>query len=58
MVSFGFVLFFIFLFMAMWCLLFLFTIVVPGSIQLAILSKVAPKLLDKLAGDVMDNQED
>lgn len=58
MVSFGFVLFFIFFFMAMWCLIFLFTVVVPGSIKLAVLNKVAPRLLEKLAGDVMDNQED
>ena len=58
MVSFGFLLFFIFFFMAMWCLIFLFTVVVPGSIKLAILSKVAPRLLENLAGDVMDKKEE
>ena len=57
MVGFGFVLFFFFFFMAMWCLLFLFTVVVPGSIKLAILGKVAPRLLERLAGDVMDDEK-
>ena len=57
MVSFGFFLFFFFFVMAMWCLLFLFTVVVPGSIKLAILNKVAPRLLAKLAGDVMEDKK-
>jgi len=57
MVGFGFVLFFFFFFMAMWCLLFLFTVVVPGSIKLSILSKVAPRLLERLAGDVMEDNK-
>ncbi|MCB9360683.1 MAG: hypothetical protein H6587_03520 [Flavobacteriales bacterium] len=58
MVSLGFLLFFIFFFMAMWCLVFLFTVAVPGAIKLAILNKVAPRFVESLAGDVMDKKED
>jgi len=58
MVSLGFLFFFIIFFMAMWLLVFLFTVVVPGSIKLAILNKMAPRLVERLAGDVMPNKED
>ena len=55
MVGLAFLIFFFFFFMAMWCLVFLFTVVVPGSIKLAILNKVAPRMVERLAGDVMDD---
>lgn len=58
MVSLGFLFFFIIFFMAMWLLVFLFTVVVPGSMKLAILNKVAPRMVERLAGDVMPNKED
>ncbi|MGB0887949.1 MAG: hypothetical protein ACPGSL_07495 [Vicingaceae bacterium] len=50
MVSLG-VLFFLFIFfMAMWVLMFLFTIVVPGSIKLFLLNKFGPTWAKRLAG--------
>ena len=36
--------------MALWMLLFLFVIVVPGSIKLFFLNKLAPKFIRELAG--------
>lgn len=58
MVSLGFLFFFIIFFMAMWLLVFLFTVVVPGSIKLAMINKIAPRLVERLAGDVMPKKED
>lgn len=55
MVSLGFILFFIIFFMAMWLLIFLFTVVIPGSIKLYLLNKFGPTWAKKLAGlDVED----
>jgi hypothetical protein len=50
MVALGWVLFFAVFFMAFWCLLFLFMIVVPGSMKLFFLNKMAPKFMRELAG--------
>jgi len=50
MVSAGVVFFFIIFFMAMWLLVFLFTIVVPGSIKLFLLNKFGPTWAKRLAG--------
>jgi len=50
MVAIGWILFFGFFLMAMWVLLFLFTVVVPGSIKLFMLNKIAPKFIRELAG--------
>lgn len=36
--------------MALWMLIFLFTVVVPGSIKLFMLNKMAPKFIRELAG--------
>jgi len=58
MVSLGFLFFLIIFFMAMWMLVFLFTVVVPGSMKLAMLNKIAPRLVERLAGDVMPKKED
>ncbi len=58
MVGLGLLFFFIIFFMAMWLLVFIFTVIVPGAIHLAVLNKIAPRLVERLAGDVMHNQED
>ncbi|MCB0402538.1 MAG: hypothetical protein KDD41_10675 [Flavobacteriales bacterium] len=50
MVALGFILFFVIFFMAMWLLVFLFTVVVPGSIKLFLLNKFGPTWAKKLAG--------
>ena len=50
MVSLGFISFFIIFFMAMWVLIFLFTVVVPGSLKLFLLNKFGPKWAKDLAG--------
>lgn len=50
MIALGWVFFFAILFMAMWCLIFLFTVVVPGSIKLFMINKFAPKFIKELAG--------
>ena len=50
MESLGFLFFFIIFFMAMWLLVFLFTVVVPGSIKLFLLNKFGPKWAKRLAG--------
>lgn len=50
MVSLGWIFFFVIFLMALWMLLFLFTIVVPGSIKLFMLNKMAPKFIRELAG--------
>tara|TARA_B100000809_G_scaffold168942_1_gene166259 strand:- start:13059 stop:13220 length:162 start_codon:yes stop_codon:yes gene_type:complete len=50
MVSLGFIFFFFILFMAFWVLLFLFTVVVPASIQLFILNKFGPPWAKEMAG--------
>jgi hypothetical protein len=50
MVSLGFIFFFIIFFMAMWVLMFLFTIVVPGAIKLYLLNKFGPTWAKRLAG--------
>lgn len=58
MVALGLLFFLLIFFMAMWMLVFLFTVVVPGAIHLAVLNKIAPRMVERLAGDVMHNQED
>lgn len=50
MVTLGWLFFFCIFFMAMWMLMFLFTIVVPGSIKLYLINKIAPKFIRELAG--------
>lgn len=50
MVMLGFLLFLCIFFMAMWLLVFLFTVVVPGSLKLFLIEKVAPKFVRELAG--------
>jgi len=49
-IALGWIFFFFVFFMAFWCLLFLFTIVVPGALKLWMLNKIAPKFMKKLAG--------
>jgi len=49
-VAIGWVISFAVIFMAFWCLMFLFMIVVPGSIKLFMLNKLAPKFIRDLAG--------
>jgi hypothetical protein len=49
-IALGWLFFFFIFFLAMWVLLFLFTVVVPGSLQLFLLNKVAPKHIRELAG--------
>jgi len=50
MVTLGLIFFFIILFMAFWVLMFLFIVVVPGSIQFFVLNKFGPSWAKKLAG--------
>ncbi|MCB0380919.1 MAG: hypothetical protein KDD24_06635 [Flavobacteriales bacterium] len=50
MVSLGWIFFFVIFLMALWMLIFLFTVVVPGSIKLFMLNKMAPKFIRELAG--------
>jgi len=50
MIALGWVFFFCIFFMAMWILLFLFTVVVPESISLWMLNNIAPRFIRKLAG--------
>ncbi|MCO6500336.1 MAG: hypothetical protein J5I47_08175 [Vicingus serpentipes] len=50
MIALGWVFFFFIFFMAMWILVFLFTVVVPGSIKLWMLNKIAPRFIRELAG--------
>jgi hypothetical protein len=50
MVALGWILFFFVFFMAFWCLLFLFIIVIPGTLKLWLLNNVAPKFMRQLAG--------
>ncbi len=50
MVSLGWIFFFVIFLMALWMLVFLFTVVVPGSIKLFMLNKMAPKFIRELAG--------
>ncbi|MBL4668172.1 MAG: hypothetical protein HRT73_04230 [Flavobacteriales bacterium] len=50
MVAIGWILFFGFFFMAMWVLLFCFTVMVPAAIKLFLLNKIAPKFIRELAG--------
>ncbi len=50
MITLGWIFFFCVFLMAMWCLLFLFVIVVPGSLKLFFLNKMAPKFMRELAG--------
>jgi uncharacterized membrane-anchored protein len=50
MVSLGLIFFFIIFFMAMWLLVFLFTVVVPASIKLFLLNKFGPTWAKRLAG--------
>jgi predicted membrane protein len=56
MTTLGTLFFFAVFFMAFWLLLFLFIIVVPGAIHLALLNKIAPKFVRRLAG--MDEEEE
>lgn len=57
MVTLGLLFFLCIFFMAMWLLVFIFTVVVPGSIKLALLNKVMPSLVERLAGDCMGDAE-
>lgn len=50
MITLGWIFFFAIFLMALWMLLFLFVIVVPGSIKLFFLNKLAPKFIRELAG--------
>ena len=50
MITLGWILFFCLFLMALWLLLFLFAIVVPGSLKLFMLNKFAPKFIRELAG--------
>ncbi|MGB0882982.1 MAG: hypothetical protein ACPGSO_08500 [Vicingaceae bacterium] len=50
MVAIGWILFFFFFLMAMWCLLFCFTVMIPGALKLFMLNKFAPKFVRELAG--------
>ena len=50
MASLGLLFFFFILFLAMWVLMFLFTVVVPGAIKLALLNKFGPTWAKRLAG--------
>jgi len=50
MVMAGVLFFFLIFFMAMWMLVFLFTVVVPGSIKLFLLNKYGPTWAKRLAG--------
>ena len=50
MVALGWILAFCVIFMAFWCLMFLFMIVVPGSIKLFLLNKIGPRWAKRLAG--------
>jgi hypothetical protein len=50
MIALGWVFFFCVFLMAMWLLVFLFTVVVPGSLKLFMLNKFAPKFIRELAG--------
>jgi len=49
-VALGWIIAFAVIFMAFWCLMFLFMIVVPGSMKLFFLNKLAPKFMRDLAG--------
>lgn len=57
MVSLGFILFFCIFFMAMWLLIFLFTVVVPASLKLFLLNKFGPKWAKDLAGLTPSEEE-
>lgn len=46
----GWVFFFFIMLLAMWVLMFLFTVVVPGALKLFFLNKFAPKFIRELAG--------
>ncbi len=46
----GWIIAFSVIFMAFWCLIFLFAVVVPGSIKLFLLNKFGPTWAKKLAG--------
>lgn len=50
MVAIGWILFFFFFLMAMWCLLFCFTVMIPGALKLFMINKFAPKFVRELAG--------
>ena len=50
MITLGWIFFFAIFLMALWMLLFLFAIVVPGSIKLFFLNKLPPKFMRELAG--------
>lgn len=50
MIALGWIFFFFIFFMAMWMLVFLFTVVVPGSIHLWAINNLAPKFIKELAG--------
>jgi hypothetical protein len=49
-VALGWIFFFFIFFLAMWVLLFLFTVVVPGAIKLWMLNNIAPRFIRELAG--------
>jgi len=49
-VAIGWVISFAVIFMAFWCLMFLFMIVVPGTLKLWMLNNIAPRFIRELAG--------
>jgi len=56
-VALGWIFFFTVLLMAMWVLLFCFTVMIPNALQLFLLNKIAPKFIRELAG-LEDEKED
>jgi len=50
LIALGWIFFFFIFFMAMWILIFLFTIIVPEAISLWMLNNIAPKFIRELAG--------
>ncbi|MDT8410835.1 MAG: hypothetical protein RQ875_00110 [Vicingaceae bacterium] len=46
----GWIFFFFIFFLAMWVLMFLFTVVIPGSLKLFFINKIAPRFIRELAG--------
>tara|TARA_B110000091_G_C13454711_1_gene325574 strand:+ start:347 stop:523 length:177 start_codon:yes stop_codon:yes gene_type:complete len=49
-IALGWIFFFAVFLMAMWVLLFCFTIMIPGALKLFLLNKIAPKFIRELAG--------
>ena len=49
-IALGWIFFFAVFLMAMWCLLFCFTVMIPGALKLFLLNKIAPNFVKELAG--------